>query len=504
MNKDSLILSPENAEEVSVLLNKVLTKCLNFKNRKNVFIGDTDVKKLIRKYTFQPSEEGESEKQLLSLIDDLLSDSYNFSTPAFMGFPDAGNSVPGLIGGLIEALCQQNLLNSSFCAKAATATEIVTVNLLREKIGFVINQDADHSKHIGGVSTPGGSYSNMLSVLMARKRALGNSFEKGVGSDAVSRLRAIIPGKIAHYSVLGAFGTLGLGTEMVVRVDTSDFSYDAEELEKTLTSLQNQGKTLFYALINAGDSRTLSIEPIEATIKRIKNYFPDCWIHVDACHGGQLLFSEKHLHKLKGINLADSITVDPHKVFNLSYVLSFFLCKQPESFDDFWLSSSLIMKDRWSLGQLTPGLGSKSWMSIKLYLLLRVFGSKNLEKLINERIENAMLFRKIISEQTDFCLFTKKTDINSVPFIYVGQNPDRTADYLYELNQNIYNDLVEEGRYYLHGFPVNDDSNMMKNGREQVFFVLRFMSGNSLLTSNLMQNAIDEIRKIGRSYEKGC
>src|SRR5581483_12490597 len=99
----------------------------------------------------------------------------------------------------------------------------------------------------------------------------------------------------------------------------------------------------------------------------VKKLAPKCWVHVDACNGGQLLFSNRHRERLKGIAKADSIALDPHKVFNVPYTLSYFLYKDPRQAAGFWTSSTLIMRDPWALGQLTPNIGSKSFASLKLY-----------------------------------------------------------------------------------------------------------------------------------------
>lgn len=86
-----------------------------------------DVARLLEKYVVAVPENGCSIPDLISFVDGLLQESINWSSPMFMGFNDAGNSVAGLIGGLVEATCQQNLINSDFCARAATFVEIGTI-----------------------------------------------------------------------------------------------------------------------------------------------------------------------------------------------------------------------------------------------------------------------------------------------------------------------------------------------------------------------------------------
>jgi L-2,4-diaminobutyrate decarboxylase len=496
MNLD--FLGEDNVNFVKDFLNETIEKCLQFKIRSKVN-GSISNEELKDRYLEELPFEGANHETLLSILDELLEGSVNFSSPKFMGFPDAGNSVAGLMGGIIEGLCQQNLLNSKFCGRAATFIECCTVNWLRELVGYPVSDSMQGIKDIGGIATTGGTCSNMYALLMARQRAYPNSFTSGIDSSMRSQTKILIASDITHYSVAAAVGLLGLGTDSILRVPTSNFRYDLLQLENVILDCKKRGDNPICIVLNAGDSRTQSIDDLQSVINLVRKLIPDCWIHVDACHGCQLLFSDRYRNRIHGIELADSVTLDPHKVLNVPYVISYYLFKDVKNAENFWVSSSLIMDDRWSLGQLTPNIGSKSWSSIKLYLFVKALGLNEIKRVIDQRIDLAARFRQLICQREEFQLLTKRSDINSVPFVFVSSDKSvrNSAKFIFDLNKNIYEQLLQDGTIYLHGFPIRDDADMVGFGTDNKVFALRYMCGNPQTSEQDLIDCINYILKIG-------
>lgn len=491
-------LSKDNEVECYDYITEILNCVIEFKNRKKV--GNyRDSSDLLEKYVQKLPEEGVSKEELKFIIKNLLEDSVNFSSKMFMGFPDSGNSIAGLVGGILEATCQQNLLNSDFCARAATFVEISTIKWLRELIGYSNSKELRSVRELGGVATTGGTCSNMYGLLMARKRAYPDSFSKGLPINAKPKI--FIPGDLTHYSITGAAGLLGIGTNSIQKLKTKNFSLDLIDLENQLKNSLQYGEEIIAVILNAGDSRTLTIDKIKDACNIIKSITPSCWIHIDGCHGGQLLFSHKYRDRISGIELSDSISLDPHKVFNLPYTLSYFIFRDPMEIDGFWTSSSLIMRDSWALGQMTPNIGSKSWASLKLYLMLKHIGKNDLGAIIDNRIEMAVKFRNIIKSNPNFRLLSNSSDINSVPFVYVGETKNSSKEFAYELNKKIYEAMLIEGEFYIHGFPLKDECNVLNFGEDNMVFALRYMCGNPLTEERDLVDLVDELSKIGQRIQ---
>ena len=103
---------------------------------------------------------------------------------------------------------------------------------------------------------------------------------------------------------------------------------------------------------------------------------PSIWLHADACHGFSLGFSDTLKHKIKGIERFNSITTDPHKVMNSPYTISALLVRDPAVMKTISSTSDLIMQEDFAFGQITPFLGSRPWMSLKLWFVMKNLGRK--------------------------------------------------------------------------------------------------------------------------------
>ena len=141
------------------------------------------------------------------------------------------------------------------------------------------------------------------------------------------------------------------------------------------------------------------------------------WFHVDACHGSQLAFSRTHRHKICGISQADSFTIDPHKVLWIPNTCSFVLFKNPQALARIPTNSTFILKTQWSLGQITPCIGTKAFDALKLWSVIKFFGRSGIERLIDERLALTGVIQNEISKHPDLLLLNE-TDTNSCVFFF--------------------------------------------------------------------------------------
>ena len=292
-----------------------------------------------------------------------------------MGFPDAGNSIAAMTGSLTADLLQQNLINQSFCSPSGTFAEISVIRWLRDVVGYSNPEEVNDIFDIGGIVTGGGTTSNTIGILMAREHHKPGTMAAGVG--IVDDCYLIVPKGIGHYSVKSAQMWIGCGNRLL-EVETNNFRYDLEKLEETL----NQYKGKIMGLVAyAGDSRTMTVEYFDKVAQLVQSIDPSIWLHADACHGFSLGFSDKLKAKLKGIEQFDSITTDPHKVMNSPYTVSALLVRDPQKIRTISTTSDLIMQEQFALGQITPFIGSKPWMSLKLWFAMKISVVRALVKL---------------------------------------------------------------------------------------------------------------------------
>lgn len=478
--------SEKNIQNKLLILNKVLEMSLNFKRQK-----------AFRASTFIPDEVILSEKlQSEGISPDNLLEEFeknylpfcsNFSTTNFMGFPDSGSSLYGLCGALFADLLQQNLINSTFCAPIATLMEISVIQWLRDIIGYEC-KNIKSITDVGGIITTGGTTSNAIAMLLARENHVHNTMKNGVNEP--TKYKVIIPKGIGHYSISSSLQWIGCGYNLI-EVDTINYRYSIPALKKALEG--NKGN-IMAVILYAGDSRTMTIENINEVCKIVKESDSNIWIHADSCNGFCIAFSNKYKHLIDGIKKCDSITMDPHKMLELPYTVSCLLLREPQKMNLVKTTSDLIMNEELAFGQVTPFLGSKAWLSLKLWFVMKGLGKKGLENLIDKRFSMVQKLKSILESSTDFIILNEVQGF-SICFVYIGEENIHNLDIskLNRINQLIHSKMLTEGKYHLHQFPLLDDCGIVKKGT--LLYPLRFFSGNSALADEDLNLLITYVRK---------
>lgn len=164
-----------------------------------------------------------------------------------------------------------------------------------------------------GVLTPGGSMSNLMGLLLARDAAARRHGvdvrRSGVG--ALFR-PVVLCSELAHFSVQRACGALGLGEEAVQTVPADGRRrMQPAALERALRELVPH-RTVLAIVATAGTTDFGSIDPLAEIAALAREH--EVWLHVDAAYGFGALFSDRLAHLLAGLELADSVTVDLHKL----------------------------------------------------------------------------------------------------------------------------------------------------------------------------------------------
>lgn len=415
----------------------------------------------------------------------------NFSNEKFMSFPDSGNSVAALSGAILSDFLQQNLINASFCAPIATYLEIAVIKWLRDVLGYETMEIKD-IWDVGGVITYGGTGSNTTAMLLARENYNNKTMEEGVKNP--ENYKVIIPKGIGHYSIRSSLMWIGCG-DNIIEVPTKNFRYDLEELKKAL--LDNKGQ-IMSVIAYAGDSRTQTIENLKAVYKLVKALDDKIWLHVDACHGFSLAFSKKLKNKIDGIELYDSISTDPHKVLLTPYCISALLIKDPEKFKLITSTSDLIMQEDFAFGQVTPFIGSKSWVSLKLWFMIKNLGIEKIGKIIDKRCEMAKYLSDKIKESKEF-ITLNEVNINSVIFMYVKDKDklhEMTIEEINDINLKIHNTITKEGIFHLHKFSIPDNNGVIK--KDAIIYPLRYMSGNPNIDEKTIDEMLNYIKDIAK------
>jgi L-2,4-diaminobutyrate decarboxylase len=356
---------------------------------------------------------------------------------------------------------------------------------------------------IGGIMTAGGCLSNTVGMMAARESLFPGSGLTGLPVVA-SKIRVLVPDVIEHYSIRSAMAWLGMGESNVVRVPVDEvYRIKIRELERVIKEERASGHHLLACVAYAGDSRSMRIDnlhDIGVVLRKNK-----VWFHVDACHGSQLAFSRTHRHRIRGIEEADSVTIDPHKVLWIPYMCSFALLKDPKSLANISTNSDLILKTQWSLGQITPCVGSKAFDALKLWATIKYFGRSGIETLIDTRLALTKAFQDEINRHTEVLLLNE-TDINACMFIFMPQSLHQGSrisaedvEKLNECNLFIKTSILESGDALVHGFNLKRCSHHLLP-EDKVVYVLRTINGNPLTTAGHLEEILGTVVDLGHQF----
>lgn len=486
-----MILNKKNKLEAKKFFEKIVDIGIEFKTQDKVtqkHLSAENGKKLITKL---PVRGKSPDKVLDEFLEKVLPYCTNFSSPNFMGFPDAGNSVASIGAALLYNFLQQNLINQTFCAPSATFIEISVIQWLREVVGYK-NKKVNDIWDVGGIITPGGTSSNTVGIMLARENKFPGAMEKGILDP--DKCWLIVPKGIGHYSVKSGQMWVGCGNRLI-EVETNNFRYDLDDLKRKLE--ENKGKVM-CVVAYAGDSRTMTVDNFSEIEKIVHAVDKNIWLHADACHGFSLGFSKKLKHKIKGIEKFDSITMDPHKTLVTPYVISTLLVKDPRKFKTVTSLSDLIMQEQFAFGQITPFLGSRPWHSLKLWFVMKNLGKKGLDDLIYKRHMLAKYLADKVKKDSDFILINE-VEINSVAFMYLGGINSKNVELLNLVNKKIHEKIIEEGLYHLHQFSIPDSGKIKK---DEIIYPQRYMCGNPNTTEKEVDAVLEYVRKLGKKIEK--
>ena len=174
------------------------------------------------------------------------------------------------------------------------------------------------------------------------------------------------------------------------------------------------------------------------------------------------------------------------------YTVSCLLVRNPDEMKLISSSSDLIMNEDFAFGQITPFIGSKSWLSLKLWFIFRNQGKFGLQKIMDERYALAQKMKTILDASPYFVVLNE-VQAFSVCFLYIPKGC-QNVDEINDINRKIHDKLLLTGKYFLHQFALHDDCGIIKKG--EIFWPLRFFSGNPMNTSENLTEMLTNIQSI--------
>ncbi len=284
----------------------------------------------------------------------LLAHSTRLHHPRFMAHQVA---VPMLSSSLADLL--SGFLNNGMAVyemgPAGTAVEKGVVRWMLGKVGW---PEGD------GVLVHGGSLGNLSGLLAARAKLLPESWAEGMPPGFV-----ILASEIAHYSVERAAAILGLGANAVVKVPVDDrLRIHVESLKRVFQEQTAAGKEILAVVANAGATANGAYDPLGEIGEFCWN--EGLWLHVDGCHGAGALVSPRLRTLADGIERADSLAWDTHKMLGTSALCCGALFRDAAS-----LAGTYAQHAPYLYGEERPGedLSKKTFECTKAMIALKLF-----------------------------------------------------------------------------------------------------------------------------------
>lgn len=322
-------------------------------------------------------------------------------------------------------------------APFATIIEQRMIRWLCSEFGF--------SSAADGTLTAGGSQSNYMGLLLARDTFLHKhwnwSAKKAGLPPEAGRLR-ILCSEVAHFTVEKSAAQLGLGTDSVVRVDVDDnFRMRPVALRDALENLSKQSLLLMAVVATAGTTDFGSIDPLNEVHSLARE--SNAWVHVDAAYGGALLFG-KHRSQLEGIEAADSITIDFHKLFWQPIPCSALLVRDAKSFDSIKLHSDYLnpeVHEEEGIPNLvtTSLLTSRRFDALKLWISFQSLGREKLGAMIEQTMHLADHAARVIRSEPDLKLMCEP-QLSTVVFRYVSDKDSESDRINSEIRRRLFDD----------------------------------------------------------------
>lgn len=298
-----------------------------------------------------------------------------------------------------------------------------------------------------GVLTHGGSAGNLTALLAARQHAASSDvWEEGVASAGALRL---IASDQTHYSVRRSAQIMGLGGRSVVSVPTdARFRMRPDALAATLRKAKAEGATVVAVVASAGSTATGAIDPLDAIADLCADH--GAWMHVDGAHGGGAVVSDRLRTALRGIERADSVVIDAHKML-LAPALATLVIFQDgrRSFETFSQQAAYIFggqdpAETWfDLAQRTLEC-TKRMLGLQVYASLKVLGTDFFAAYVERMYDLGRTFGELVAQRPHWELATAPEG-NIVCFRYAPPHiPDVDA-----FQTRVRESIVREGSFYL-------------------------------------------------------
>ena len=440
-------------------------------------LGDTDL-----------PEDGTDPARLLDRVAPLLfRQSLHNGHPKFLGYITSSAAPLGALGDLLAAAVNSNV-GAWDLSPVASEIERQTIRWIADFIGYPTD--------CGGIMVSGGNMANLIGFYAARKAK--TSWEiRETGLYAQNKPLAVYASDATHTWIQKAADLSGIGTDNI-RWIASDNRQRMKigELEKQIVADRKDGRLPFLAVGTAGTVSTGTVDPLAGIAAICKSH--DLWFHVDGAYGAPAAALPDASEDLRGLALADSIALDPHKWLYAPLEAGCTLVRSPKHLSDAFSFHPEYYRFDDEDGDPRMNFyeygvqNSRGFRALKVWLNLAAIGRKGYVDMLSEDISLAQRLYDAAAEHSELEAFTRELSITTFRYrpADLASPSEAVENYLNELNEKLLSRIQRGGEAYV--------SNAVLDGR----MLLRSCVVNFRTSADDIDALPEIVTRLGRSLDK--
>jgi len=393
-----------------------------------------------------PEFGADAEQVLEDCIQALIGQGFHVPSGNYFGLM---NPAPAYMGVLAEALVAALNPQLATLARSQLASKIEreTVRWIGERVGW--------SSGFDGTFTSGGNEANFSGLALAIAAHFPGSIENGIAT--IGRQPVLYASTESHHSLDKSASLLGLGRKALHKIPVNSLmEMEPGQLEAAIESDRDRGLAPFCVVATSGTTNSGGLDDLESISEICKRNH--LWLHVDGAYGASAVFSDKHRGLLRGIELADSITIDPHKWLAMPFAAGVILTSQPEMLVRAFGTSVPYMPKDARAALLDNFKVSTQWSrrmnSLKLWLTLRVHGRQAYEQHIDRQLTLAASFRRWLEHSQLFELAV----IPKLPILNCRVRMHGSEEQVAAANSAVVDEVTRDGTRWISTTSANGHS----------------------------------------------
>jgi glutamate/tyrosine decarboxylase-like PLP-dependent enzyme len=451
-----LEISPQEFRQLADRVTRLSAEYLESLPRRETFPREITGAEVNRIFDVKLPEQGIGERAL-DALDDVLRLS-RAPSPRFFGYVLGTGDPVGAVADLLASVLNQNV-TAWRSGPASVTIERTVVRWLAEAIGC--------GKMTGSL-TGGGSSANLMGLMMAREA-------RHAANEEGARGGVVYASSEVHMSIAKAMALLGLGHRNLHLIPVDEnFRMRVEELERAIDLDRTAGKSPMAVVVSAGTTSTGSIDPLQKIAAIARKH--GLWMHVDGAYGALAAIAIPE--RFTGLELADSLSLDPHKWLYQPLDCGCLLFRDPTYAHRSFAHSGDYAKSLYS--DPIEGFAffeesmelSRRFRALKVWLSLRYHGLERFRQAIQADLHHAQMLAQLVQDSQELELLAP-TELSAVCFRHRGGDNS--------FNEKVLKRVVRRGRVYI--------SNAMIRGH----FALRACFVNHRTTDSDVRAIVEEV-----------